>query len=374
MTPTRLLPLFACAAIACAPVTDNRLYDEDSAGFRSALVLPLNVIAKLPDDLAPGSERVEDALRDYLQEHGKDVRTISYADARGAWRESVDQCRREQGNCDDFAKPARYLALHLAQAREHELLIIPYLRFREAKNCAEHVHWDQVERPVEKTGPGLYEGAPVDIEDADMRAVSLEIYALGRDGERVFEGDGGIEVVDRIYVPKAPEQIVAEPRENLYENPAWIREGVAISLWPLIPSPEVHSEERMRRIVLVGLMLALVAAGTYLAGEQTEVAVLRTYDSEGLSYDTRLWVVDYDGVPWVRVAKSERNWFQRLLADPRAEIVRAGIAREVIAHPEDSAETRARIDSAFRAKYGVVDWWYGLLLRRDAIPVRLDPA
>ena len=28
---------------------------------------------------------------------------------------------------------------------------------------------------------------------------------------------------------------------------------------------------------------------------------------------------------------------------------------------------------AFREKYGRTDWWYGVLLRRHPIPVRLDP-
>jgi hypothetical protein len=237
MIAVRLAPLLAAAAIACGPITDNRLHDDEAARFRSALVLPLNVIAKLPDDLAPGSERVEDDLAAYLREHGRQVRTISYDEARSAWRASVDECRRELGDCEDFALPARYLALRLRDAGDHDLVIVPYLRFRAAKNCAEHVHWDQVERPVEKTGPGLYEDgtAAFEIDDVEMRAVSLEIYALTRDGERAFDGDGGIEVVDRLYVPKRPEEIVAEPREDLYENPAWIREGVAISLHPLIP-------------------------------------------------------------------------------------------------------------------------------------------
>jgi len=39
-----------------------------------------------------------------------------------------------------------------------------------------------------------------------------------------------------------------------------------------------------------------------------------------------------------------------------------------------AARRRAIIDQRFREKYGVVDWWYGLLLRRDPVPVRLDPA
>lgn len=242
MTSTRLWPLFACAALACAAVTDNRLYDKGSADFGTALVLPLNVIAQMPGELS-GYERVEDDLSAYLRERGKRVEAISYEEARGAWRASVDQCRRELGDCSDFAKPARYLALRLAERGDHDLLIVPYLRYREAENCAEHVHWDQVERPVEKVGPGLgadYPYGPIRIEDADMRAVSIEIYALGRDGTRVFEGDGGIEVVDRIYVPKPPDEVVAEPREDLFRNPAWIREGVSISLSPLVPLPEVR--------------------------------------------------------------------------------------------------------------------------------------
>ena len=38
------------------------------------------------------------------------------------------------------------------------------------------------------------------------------------------------------------------------------------------------------------------------------------------------------------------------------------------------ASIRAAVDAAFRAKYGVTDWWYGVLLRRDPIPIRLTPA
>jgi hypothetical protein len=45
----------------------------------------------------------------------------------------------------------------------------------------------------------------------------------------------------------------------------------------------------------------------------------------------------------------------------------------VVAEPDPSPATRAAIDDAFRAKYGMVDWWYGVLLRRDAVPVRLRP-
>jgi hypothetical protein len=128
----------------------------------------------------------------------------------------------------------------------------------------------------------------------------------------------------------------------------------------------------------VGLVLALLVAlgvGTYVAGEQTEVARLRTFDAEGAVHETKLWVVDHDGAAWVRVARPERQWFQRLKQHPEIEIVRGdGAPQRVLASPDPTAETKAALDAAFRAKYGVVDWWYGLLLRRAPVPVRLDPA
>jgi hypothetical protein len=132
---------------------------------------------------------------------------------------------------------------------------------------------------------------------------------------------------------------------------------------------------RARRVALaVLLVLALGAAATYVAGERVEVAVLRTVDADGTAHATKLWVVDHDGVPWVRVADPRRQWFQRLSRDPRAELVRNGVTQVVNARPQDDAEARAIIDRRFREKYGAVDWWYGVLLRRNPVPVRLDPA
>jgi hypothetical protein len=123
---------------------------------------------------------------------------------------------------------------------------------------------------------------------------------------------------------------------------------------------------------IVGLLLALGIA-TYVAGEQTEVVVLRSFDADGKAHDTKVWAVDHDGAVWVRVANPRRGWFTRLLAQPRAELVRNGATQAVVAEPNEQPEVRAAVDAAFRAKYGVVDWWYGVLLRRDPVPVRLQP-
>jgi hypothetical protein len=126
-------------------------------------------------------------------------------------------------------------------------------------------------------------------------------------------------------------------------------------------------------LATVGVLVPL-AVGTFVAGERTEVVVLRTQDDGGAPVETKMWVVDYQGAPWVRVANPERHWYRRLLAHPHVELVRAGHAAAYVAHPEDALATRLALDAAFAAKYGFTDTWYGALLRRGAIPVRLDRA
>jgi hypothetical protein len=131
---------------------------------------------------------------------------------------------------------------------------------------------------------------------------------------------------------------------------------------------------RPLRIAMAAVaLLALVAAATYVAGEQVEVVVLHTFDAEGAAHATKMWVVDHDGRPWVRVANPRRAWYQRLLAKPEVELLRGGRAFPLRATPDPSPETRRAIDAAFAARYGLTDAWYGILVRRDPIPVRLDP-
>jgi hypothetical protein len=131
----------------------------------------------------------------------------------------------------------------------------------------------------------------------------------------------------------------------------------------------------MRKLVGVVLVaLALLALATYVAGERGEVVVLRTLDSGDAVHETKMWVVDVDGATWVRVANPRRGWYERLLENPRVELVRGGSSHEMVATPDESAAARSAIDAAFAAKYGLVDRWYGLLLRRNAVPIRLAPA
>jgi Uncharacterized protein conserved in bacteria (DUF2255) len=129
-----------------------------------------------------------------------------------------------------------------------------------------------------------------------------------------------------------------------------------------------------RKLILASVAVwAVIVLGTYVAGEQTEVARLKTRDEAGNQFTTKLWVVDLGDVTWVRVANPQRAWYQRLLANPKVELERGGRHAPMLAIPDASPQTRASVDAAFAEKYGLVDRWYGLLVRHDPVPVRLVP-
>jgi hypothetical protein len=129
-----------------------------------------------------------------------------------------------------------------------------------------------------------------------------------------------------------------------------------------------------RRAIAGSLVVwALIVAVTYLAGEQTEVVVLHTRDERGAEFTTKMWVVDLGAVTWIRVANPTRAWYQRLLANPQVELERRGRRAAYLAIPENEPATRLTVDEAFAEKYGWIDRWYGLLVRRDAVPIRLIP-
>jgi hypothetical protein len=130
----------------------------------------------------------------------------------------------------------------------------------------------------------------------------------------------------------------------------------------------------LKRLALIALSaLVLLGLGTYLAGERTEVVVLRTYGGDGAPQETKMWVVDYQGVPFVRIGRPGRGWGERAKANPNVELWRKGATTPrhavVVAEPE----TVHAVADAFADKYGWVDWWYGVVVRKDPETLRLDP-
>jgi hypothetical protein len=125
--------------------------------------------------------------------------------------------------------------------------------------------------------------------------------------------------------------------------------------------------------VLVAVALLLMA-GYFSVAERVEVVILHTATADGSHAQTRLWVVDYQGDPWLRGSEG-RAWLEQLRANPYVDLNRSGGFRPFLAVPVDNAAVRDRINELTLEKYG----WSERVVRvlsldpAQAIPVRLDP-
>jgi hypothetical protein len=127
-------------------------------------------------------------------------------------------------------------------------------------------------------------------------------------------------------------------------------------------------------LMIVGLLPLAVTAASFIAGERMEVVVLRTQDAKGIAHDTKLWIVEREGRPWVRGARPNLGWLERIRHNPRVEVVRDGAVLPFQAVIIDSADAERAIDDAMNAKYGWIERWYELIVPHDPVVVRLDPA
>jgi hypothetical protein len=128
-------------------------------------------------------------------------------------------------------------------------------------------------------------------------------------------------------------------------------------------------------VVVAAVGLVLFGGLTLYALEGHEVVVLRTTDEHGRPRDTRVWIADDGDHAWIEAATPERAFYRDLLAHPEAELRRGDASSRVHAIAVPGAEAHARIRTLLRAKYGLADWWVGLLQDTSrSVAVRIAPA
>ena len=126
-------------------------------------------------------------------------------------------------------------------------------------------------------------------------------------------------------------------------------------------------------LLALAIIMGLLAGVQQYAAESGEVVVLRLKDDEGTTHETRLWIVDHDGSPWLRAGFADAGWYQRLLSAELISVEREGANTTYVATPEPRAKDA--IDQAMATKYGWADSFIGKLFGgRDAsVPIRLRP-
>jgi subtilisin family serine protease len=130
---------------------------------------------------------------------------------------------------------------------------------------------------------------------------------------------------------------------------------------------------RSGAVVAVALLGATGAAAAPDWGELGEVRVpqIFTLTEEGSLRVTKLWLVVVDGQGFVRTG--DTRWFRDIERNPDVSIGAQGESHPLRATPVTEPELRARVNAAFRAKYGWKDRLVHPLGAGGSNILRLDP-
>ncbi|HJN52562.1 MAG TPA: hypothetical protein QF924_19105 [Pseudomonadales bacterium] len=123
----------------------------------------------------------------------------------------------------------------------------------------------------------------------------------------------------------------------------------------------------------VGIVLgvfALFGLTQWAASERVEVVQLNTTNDEGATVTTRLWVVDHEGLSYLRAGEGS-GWYARLISNPSITLERNGnIANFRATANRDKVEI---INRLMNDKYTWGDDFFALFVdREDSIPIELQ--
>jgi hypothetical protein len=123
--------------------------------------------------------------------------------------------------------------------------------------------------------------------------------------------------------------------------------------------------------VAVGL-LALYVGGSAVGSCSRDVAVLRTFDGNGIDAYSVVWAIADPPHLWIRAHRSDRNWLAHLIRYPKVELERNGTSAPYRATVYDRPDATVYVNERFRAEYGLADRWRELRDGDHPIPIRLD--
>jgi hypothetical protein len=233
---------------------------EQIAGQQAKIVVvaPLNIVSSLPPELEGSTKMVSAALVEHLEAHGKTVHVIGFRSGRELWKDSIKEVRSSGGK-QSFENAARVYVRRIGEQVEFDVLIVPSIFIQNAKMRSRTVRWDGAEQTMPIEGginskrANLYQGNAGTL---NVRAASLFIHVLGRDGNSIQTKRSGLEIVQhlewRVERKGGYSGTEEVSQELVNDTPAiedieMVRAGVAAALSPFlseeVPGPTQTSPE-----------------------------------------------------------------------------------------------------------------------------------
>jgi hypothetical protein len=230
-----LAALAALAALACAaPATPG----SDAVALLPrpdrVVVAPLNLGVRLPPELRGSETPVREELLRYLGAQDRTLAVVDASDAARLWNAAAAEVEASGAAFGPGAVASRFAQL-LAGHAEYGVLVMPSLVVRRARVGGHHAWWDGVRRALPTRTP-----LPLSVDDGisglaisgyrgSIAAASLYVAILASDGKMLYEGLGGLDVIQEVArVARAHDapQWSLEPRRDSFADAAELREGI----------------------------------------------------------------------------------------------------------------------------------------------------
>lgn len=131
------------------------------------------------------------------------------------------------------------------------------------------------------------------------------------------------------------------------------------------------------KVAAIALAL-LLTAGVLFTGwalESSGVAVIETRAADGTFRSTHVWYAAPDGELWLEAGTPENSWFRDVQTNPTLSFAAGRRSGRYVVDRIPNPAGHEKIRSLLRAKYGLRDWWVGLLTDTSgSIAVRLVSA
>lgn len=101
--------------------------------------------------------------------------------------------------------------------------------------------------------------------------------------------------------------------------------------------------------IILGLIVVVLATQMITSELGSEVVELHTLDNMGQSHTTRLWIVDHDGIAYLRADMASSGWLLRGQQNDSVELTRNDVTQSYAFEPRE--EMRETVNKLLLEKY-----------------------
>ncbi len=213
-----------------------------SAPANRVVVAPVNLAIKFDPALEDSRKPIQDEIVRQLQERPRArVAIIFEPEAHSLWNECLAIVGSSSHLPNTLDTTLEVFAQELVHHADFDLLLVPSLAWRNARVTGRTARWDGVSRRVSVLGKSRSRPDSRKLQGglAETTGLSLHIAALTPSGRIVHQGWGGLDIVHDVIQGgrRRSGEVELVLRRNPLEEPAHVREGVALALGPYVAAP-----------------------------------------------------------------------------------------------------------------------------------------